>query len=416
MRAEIISIGDELTNGQRLDTNSQWLAERLGELGAVVMFHTTVADDLAANVLVFRQACERADLVIASGGLGPTADDLTRQAIADMAGVDLVQDDASLAHIQAMFARRKRDMPASNNIQAMFPRGAKPIHNPHGTAPGIDFTLVRPGRESARIFALPGVPAEMKEMWEATVHPEIQKMQEAAGTKKVLVHHRIKCFGVGESDLEGMLPDLIRRGRTPSVGITVSKATITLRITAEGKNEQDARAAMRPTIETIHQCLGNLVYGEEDEELQHVVVRMLRERKLTLAVCECGTGGLISHWLSECDPEGETFKLGAVLRSPHSATTLLGLPAEVAIGDQPQSPDFAAAIAAHIRTLAGADLAVSIGTFPQSDSPTTTPGEVHFALARPAGVLVKSSPFAGHHEILKPRAAKQVLNLLRLEM
>src|SRR3954468_21836682 len=108
MRAEIISIGDELTSGQRLDTNSQWLTERLGELGVSVLFHTTVADDLAANVLVFRQACERADLIVATGGLGPTADDLTRQAIAEMAGVDLVQDDASLAHIQALFARRKR--------------------------------------------------------------------------------------------------------------------------------------------------------------------------------------------------------------------------------------------------------------------------------------------------------------------
>ena len=416
MRAEIISIGDELTSGQRLDTNSQWMAERLGELGVTVMFHTTVADDLAANVLVFRQACERADLVIASGGLGPTADDLTRQAIADMAGVELVQDDASLAHIKAMFARRKREMPSSNNIQAMFPRGARPIFNPHGTAPGIDFTFPSAGRDSARIFAVPGVPAEMKEMWEGTVRPEIQKMQEATGSKKVLVHHRIKCFGVGESDLEGMLPDLIRRGRTPSVGITVSKATITLRITAEGENEQAARAAMQPTIETIQQCLGNLVYGEEDDELQHVVIRMLREHKLTLAVCECGTGGLISHWLSECDPAGEVFKLGAVLRSPDSATTLLGLPAEVALGDQPHSPDFTAAIAAHIRTLAGTDIALSIGPFPQSDSPTTTPGEIHFALARPAGVLVKSSAFAGHPEILKPRAAKQVLNLLRLEM
>jgi nicotinamide-nucleotide amidase len=416
MLAEIISIGDELTSGQRLDTNSQWLAERLGELGVTVMFHTTVADDLAANVLVFRQACERADLVIASGGLGPTADDLTRQAIANMAGLDLVQDDESLAHIKAMFARRKREMPASNNIQAMFPRGGKPIFNPHGTAPGIDFTLVRPGRENARIFALPGVPAEMKEMWEGTVRPEIQKMQDATGTKKVLVHHRIKCFGVGESDLEGMLPDLIRRGRTPSVGITVSKATITLRITAIGENEQVARAAMQPTIETIHHCLGNLVYGEEDDELQHVVIRMLRERKLTVAVCECGTGGLISHWLSECDPAGEVFKEGMILRNSLSATDFLDLNPEVAASDQTHSPDFAAALAAHLRTLAGTDLAISIGPFPQSDSPTTTPGKIHFALARPAGVLVKSSAFAGHPEILKPRAAKQVLNLLRLEM
>jgi nicotinamide-nucleotide amidase len=416
MRAEIISIGDEISSGQRLNTNSQWLAERLGELGVVVMFHTTVADDLAANVLVFRQACERADLVIASGGLGPTADDLTRQAIADMAGVELVQDDASLAHIQAMFARRKREMPASNNIQAMFPRGAIPIHNPHGTAPGIDFMLLRPGRDSTRIFALPGVPAEMKEMWEGSVRPKIQNLQDATGTRRVIVHHRIKCFGVGESDLEGMLPDLIRRGRTPSVGITVSQATITLRITAEGENEQAARGAMQPTIETIRQSLGNLVYGEEDDELQHVVIRMLRERKRTLAVCEWGTGGLISHWLSECDPAGDVFQLGSVLRSPLPAATILGLPSELTLGDQPRSPDFTGALAAHIRTLAQTDFAIAIGPFPQADSATTSPGEVHFALARPAGVLVKSSPFAGHPEILKPRAAKQTLNLLRLEM
>lgn len=416
MRAEIISIGDELTSGQRLDTNSQWLAERLGEIGVPVMFHSTVGDDLAANVLVFQQACQRADLVIASGGLGPTADDLTRQAIAATAGVELVQDDASLAHIQAMFARRKREMPASNIVQAMFPRGAKPIPNPHGTAPGIDFTLTDRSGKSSRIFALPGVPAELKEMFGATVRPEIQKLQEAGGIKKVIAHHRIKCFGVGESDLEGMLPDLIRRGRIPSVGITVSKATITLRITSEGENEQVARTSMLPTIETIRQCLSSLVYGEEDEELQHVVIRMLRERKLTLAVAECGTGGLISNWLSECDPSGEVFKFAAVVRSPDSGVGLLGLPGEVTTGDQPHSPDFAAALAAHVRTLAGTDLALSIGPFPQADSPTTTPGEIHFALARPAGVLVKSSAFAGHPEILKPRAAKQTLNFLRLEM
>lgn len=416
MRAEIISIGDELTSGQRLDTNSQWLAERLGELGVTVMFHTTVADDLAANVMVFRQACERADLVVATGGLGPTADDLTRQAIAEMAGVDLVQDNASLDHIKAMFARRKREMPPANNIQAMFPQGAKPIFNPHGTAPGIDFWYVSTARKSTRIFAVPGVPAEMKELWDGTVKGEIQKMQEARGIKKVIVHHRLKCFGVGESDLEAMLPDLIRRGRSPSVGITVSKATITLRITAEGENEPAARALMQPTITTIHQCLGSLVYGEEDDELQHAVVHMLRERGLTLAVAECGTGGLISHWLSECDPEGVVFREARIFRTAQAAADFLDLKPGVAASNQPSSPDFAASLAAHLRAEAGTDLSISIGPFPQPDSATTTPGEVHFALARPAGVLVKSSAFAGHPEILKPRAAKQVLNLLRLEI
>src|SRR5262245_7193350 len=272
MRAEIISIGDELTTGQRLDTNSQWLAERLLEIGVPVAFHTTVGDQLADNVLVFRQACERADLVVATGGLGPTADDLTRQALADVAGVELVQDDASLAHIKALFARRKREMPASNIIQAQFPQGSRPIFNPNGSAPGIDISIDRAVGKPARVFALPGVPAEMKEMWAATVGPAIQ---EHIGVKKVIAHYRIKCFGVGESDLEAMLPDIIARNRYPLVGITVSQATITLRVTAEGETPAAAREAMQPTIETIHQCLGDLIFGYEEDELEDAVIRLL---------------------------------------------------------------------------------------------------------------------------------------------
>src|SRR5688572_19559777 len=168
MRAEIIAIGDELTTGQRLDTNSQWFAERLLEIGVPVAFHTTVGDRLADNVLVFRQACERADIVVATGGLGPTADDLTREALANVAGAPLVQDDAALAHIKALFARRKREMPPANLVQALFPQGSRPIPNPHGTAPGIDIAIPRAVGKPARVFALPGVPAEMAEMWSAT--------------------------------------------------------------------------------------------------------------------------------------------------------------------------------------------------------------------------------------------------------
>src|SRR5439155_12452441 len=182
MRAEIISIGDELTTGQRLDTNSQWLAERLLEIGVPVAFHTTVGDQLADKLLVFRQACERADSVVATGGLGPTADDLTRQALADLAGMPLVQDDASLAHIKALFARRKREMPPANVVQAQFPQGSRPIFNPHGSAPGIDMPITMLRDKPARIFALPGVPAEMKEMWSASVAPAVQQM---LGIRKV---------------------------------------------------------------------------------------------------------------------------------------------------------------------------------------------------------------------------------------
>src|SRR5262245_23545871 len=298
MRAEIISIGDELTTGQRLDTNSQWLAEHLLEIGMPVAFHTTVGDQLADNVLVFRQACERADVVVATGGLGPTADDLTRFALSELSGAPLIQDDASLAHIKALFAKRKREMPPTNVVQAQFPKGSRPIFNPNGSAPGIDIAIPRAVGMPVRIFALPGVPAEMKEMWAATVGPAIQEL---LGIRKVIAHYRIKCFGVGESDLEAMLPDLIARNRYPLVGITVSQATITLRVTAEGETAAATRAAMQPTIDTIHQCLGDLIFGYEDEELQDAVVRLLREKKQTLNVMEWGTHGLVSQWLAECN-------------------------------------------------------------------------------------------------------------------
>src|SRR3954454_1463972 len=158
MRAEIIAIGDELTSGQRLDTNSQWISERLGEIGVPVAFHTTVGDDLENNIAVFRTAIDRAEIVISTGGLGPTADDLTRDAIAAAAGVELVQDAGALEHIQNLFARRKRAMPERNKLQAQFPRGSQVVPNPEGTAPGIDFTVPRPGRAPCRIFALPGAP------------------------------------------------------------------------------------------------------------------------------------------------------------------------------------------------------------------------------------------------------------------
>ncbi len=291
MIAEIISIGDELSSGQRLDTNSQWLSLRLTDLGVRVVYHTTVADDLDANVRVFQAAIARADIVVSTGGLGPTADDLTREAIAAAAGVALELDEPSLIHIRSLFARHNREMPERNRLQAMFPVGARPIPNANGTAPGIDQTVARPDGGTARVFALPGVPAEMFEMYASWVAPAVAALRPEP---RVIQHRRIKCFGAGESQVEQMLPDLIRRGRQPSVGITVHAATITLRITAEGRTAEECQTSMLPTVHTIHECLGNLVFGEEDDELEDAVVRLLAERGLTLSTAEIGTAGTLA--------------------------------------------------------------------------------------------------------------------------
>lgn len=414
MIAEVISIGDELTSGQRLDTNSQWLSQQLGDLGVQVRYHTTVADDLDANVRVFRAAVDRADIVVSSGGLGPTADDLTRDSLAQVAGVPLELDEASLAHIRGLFARHNREMPERNRLQAMFPAGARPIFNANGTAPGIDLAVARSTGGSARVFALPGVPAEMFEMFGSWVAPTVMAMQPEP---RVIRHRRIKCFGAGESQVEQMLPDLIRRGRQPSVGITVHAATITLRITAAGRTPEECYAAMQTTVETIHQCLGNLVFGEEDDELEDVVVRQLAEQHKTLATVEGGTGGLLAQWLTRAAPaQPGGYQGGVVLSNAIAAPAVLG-------GDpgswqaSATSEEFATAAAASCRAQFAADYALAVGFFPDDAGGTSgTAPSYYFALATPDKVICRSGTLISHPSIWQPRAAKGALNLLRLAL
>jgi nicotinamide-nucleotide amidase len=398
MHAEIIAIGDEITSGQTLDTNSQWLSQRLEELGVPVHYHTTVGDQLAPCAEVFRLAIARADMVVVTGGLGPTADDLTRQSLADATGRDLQLDQAALEHVRAMFARRGRPMPPQNDTQAMFPAGSRVIHNPHGTAPGIDLDAPREGRPACRVFCLPGVPAEMVEMWHESVVPAILGL--LGGDRRVIRRRLIHCFGAGESQIESMLPDLIRRGRQPLVGITVSKATITLRITAEGRTEEECYAAMEPTVATIRQCLGTLVYGEADDQLQHAVARLLRRRGQTLATAECATAGLLAEWLAGLEGSADVYRGGLVL----AATS--------------ESPE---TLAARCRKQFGADYGLAVGPLP-SPIETEAAGEgrqpptVQLALSSAADIRAQPIPFLIHSELLRIHVAKQSLNLVRLTL
>jgi nicotinamide-nucleotide amidase len=420
MLAEVIAIGDELTSGQRLDTNSQWLSVRLGELGVEVRYHTTVADDLDANVAVFRAAIDRADIVVASGGLGPTADDLTREALATATGRPLVVDAAALEHIVSLFARRRRPMPEANRVQALFPTGSRVIPNPVGTAPGIDLEVPRQGRRPCRVFALPGVPAEMFRMWSGSVADAIRGMLD---TPRVLYHRRIKCFGVGESDLEKMLPDLIRRGREPRVGITVSAATITLRITAEGVSYEAARAATEPTVATIRECLGTLVFGEDDDELEHAVVRLLAAKDATLGTVEWGTDGLLAHWLAEAAKGSDRYVGGIVAVAAAARQCVMDADGErvkrQAGGVAESEVTIKAAVgemAKECKRLLNADYVLATGPLPIYDPDGPAVPDFWYALATPAGLSVRSSPYAGNPDILKTLSAKRALNWLRLEL
>jgi nicotinamide-nucleotide amidase len=410
LRAEVIAIGDELTCGLRLDTNSQWISQRLGELGIAVQFHTTAGDDLEADVQVLRQALQRAEIVISTGGLGPTADDLTRDAIARAVGVDLVRDDAVVEHIRALFARRKRVMPERNVVQAMFPRGSRVIPNPNGTAPGIDLACGGPGGGAGRLFALPGVPAEVHDMWQGWVRPQLLELLGAdAG---VICHRVIRCFGAGESEIEQMLPDLVRRGREPSVGITASRATISLRITAAGPTPEACAARIDPTAATIYDCLGDLIFGEGDDQLQDVVVRELAARGHSLATFDCDTAGMLGRWLSEADSRQRVYRGGLTVRNPAAATGLLGSLDALVLGEAAWLEQ----IAQRCRERFATDYVLAIGPFPSPADAAPTAPDVPLVLVGPSGSSVHTTSFAGHPDIVVARVVKSALNFVRLQL
>ncbi|MDG1992608.1 MAG: molybdopterin-binding protein [Pirellulales bacterium] len=300
MLAEIIAIGDELTSGQRLDTNSQWLSRELGLLGIPVGYHTTACDTLAAGVHAFRIAARRAQVVVATGGLGPTADDLTRDVLSELSGQRLVLSQQALEVIASRFLTRHAVMPESNRRQAMFPEGSSLIENPDGTAPGIKMVL--PAADGwgegvgSVVYALPGVPAEMRRMWDETVSGDLKQV---AGKNRVLRHRRLKCFGAGESAIEEMLPGIIERGRDPTVGITAHEATITLRISAWADNDDSCLEKITTTENLIRETLGQLVYGEEDDEVEDAAAAALLAASASLATVEAGTAGRVASLFAQ---------------------------------------------------------------------------------------------------------------------
>ena len=409
MNAEILAIGDEITGGQLLDTNSQWLSQRLGELGVRVLYHSTVGDELQPSIDVFRRAIQRADIVISTGGLGPTADDLTREALAAATDRPLVMVPEALEHIRQLFARRKREMPKSNELQAYFPAGSRVVPNPNGTAPGIDLDVPRADGGRCRFFALPGVPAEMREMWQGYLLAALRGM---GGGGRVILRRNIKCFGAGESQVESLMPDLIRRGRIPRVGINASRATIILRIVAEGDSEEQCRAQIEPTVAEIHKRLGTLVYGEGDEELQDVVLRLLGERGQTLASAEIATAGLVAQWLAKAGGGDGHYRGGLVAADEAAMARLLplGSAASSAGGES-----LVRAMAIACREQFQTDFGLAVGPLP-SVSDAGEARQVHFALASAAGVQTFHVSSGIHPDIVGDYCAKHAINLVRLAL
>lgn len=402
MHAETIAIGTELTTGAKLDTNSQWLSIELAAVGIPVLLHTTVADDMPAILETLRTAVRRSEIVLISGGLGPTLDDLTRQVLAELADVELVLHEPSLQHVREMFAKRKRIMPERNVIQAMFPAGSEPIENPHGTAPGVWMELPRSDGTRCLIAAMPGVPSEMKPMFRDRVFPRLPR------SDKVIRRSRIHCYGVGESACEEKLGDVTARGRDPEVGITAHEGTITLRIEAHGATESECDAKIAATKRIILERLGDFVFGEEDEQLEDIAVRELNRRAQTIAVADEVTGGVLSLWLTAAVDSERCFlggvigkALGHVFNVPEQSGHVENVPHEQA-----------GRIAQQTRERFGSDFALAIcGTLKTEGIP-----QLGLALADAQGVEFQEHIPVADVSFARNRAAKSALDLLRLRL
>ncbi len=412
MHAEIIAVGTELVSGQKLDTNSQWLSRRLGDVGIATRFHTTLGDDLDENVHAFRIASERADLIVITGGLGPTQDDLTREALARLGGVGLVEDADALADLSAFFARRNRPMADRNRVQAMMPAGSEILSNRTGTAPGV---WMKVGR--ATFACLPGVPSEMKIMYDEQVVP---RLRSEGWIGRVIVHRVISLFGKGESDIEAMAMDLTARGRIPEVGITASDATISFRVSAEGADEHEANLAAEPTLALIRERFADLIVGENGEDVADGLVHALKRRGMTLAVAESCTGGLVAQRITAIPGVSPFFPGGIVSYSNEAKTALLGVPADMIAAHGAVSPEVAITMALGVRRRFATDIGLAITGIagPSGGSPEKPVGLVYLGLATAHGTESRKLEIGPEQprDVIRSRASKHAMNLARLAM
>ena len=316
MRCEIVAIGTELLLGQIVDTNSSWIGEQLALSGVDSHFQTKVGDNFKRMEFCIRQGLERSDALICCGGLGPTQDDITRDVISHIMGVNLVRDESIVAKIQEMFESRGRIMTDNNRRQADIPTGASPIPKMPGTAPG----LYCPIGEKV-IYAVPGVPYEMREMMKHFILPDLQKR---SGQRAVIRSRVLRTWGNSESGLAEVLADRIEQldqiGNPTLAFLASGIEGIKVRITAKATDEADALSILSKEETLLRALLGDIIFGIDDETIETVVLEKLRAKNLTLAVGESLTGGTMSSRLSSVDPEMNIFK-GAVISAPQTRTT-----------------------------------------------------------------------------------------------
>ena len=406
MRCDVLAIGTELLLGQIVDTNSSWIGEQLAAAGIDTFEHRKVGDNLGRMVKSLRELLDDADAVIVCGGLGPTPDDVTREAIAEVMGVELERREELIEWVSALFSTRGREMPENNLRQCDVPVGAEPISNSVGTAPGVRAEI-----DGKVVYAVPGVPYEMKLMLQEHVLPDLLAR---AGDQAAIVSRTLKTWGTSESGLAEMIAHRVDAQTNPTIAFLARGIEgLSVRLTAKAATPEEARALIEPEEQALRRILGDLVFAVDDETMETVVLEQLRKRDLTLGVAESITGGLVAARLVNTPGTSDVFRGAVVSYMTDVKRSVLGITADKVV-----SAECAKEMAAAARRVLDADVGIAVTGVAGPDEQEGQPaGTVFFGLAigdvPPEAV---GTQLPGQRDMVRQFATITLLNLLRMRL
>lgn len=406
LNAEIIAIGSEMLTPFRTDTNSLWLTERLNSLGVDVKLKTIVGDDEGRLEETIRDAMKRSEIIVSTGGLGPTEDDITRKIFARVLQKRLVLDDAILEKIRARFARRGVPMPEINSRQALIIEGAEIIDNNNGTAPGM---LIRNGK--CTIALLPGPPREMKPMFEAAVAPALRQQ---VGDLFIL-RRKLSIFGLTESSTDELAAPIYTQYKNPTTTILFKDGQIELHLTATAKKAAEGEKLLDELAGRLDEALGNYVFSRRDETLEEVAGNLLKFNGYTLATAESCTGGLLAGRITDVPGSSEYFIEGVVTYSNEAKIRMLGVPTDLIERHGAVSEEVARAMADGVRSLAGTTFGIGITGIagPGGGSEEKPVGLVYIALADDNDAIVRKFVFPGDRQFIRQLSVNAALDMIR---
>ncbi len=407
MNAEIVAVGTELLLGQNVDTNSSWIAQRLALLGWDVFAFQAVGDNERRMEAALRLAAERSQAVLATGGLGPTVDDVTRKVAAKLSQRQLVFHEDLAKRIEERFSRSGKPFPKVNLNQAFIPQGATVVPNPVGTAPGFIVKV-----QKSHLICLPGVPAEMKAMFEETVGPFLKSLRPEGSLIKSRVY---RTTGISESRLNEKIVDIFERSTNPTVGVLAHPEGVDIRLTAKAESGAQADTLLDSLGRVLTSRLPTVIYGLDRDGLETIVGRLLTTRRLTLAVAESCTGGLIAHRLTQVPGSSNYFLNGFVVYGNESKIRLLQVSPDLIETKGAVSRETAEFLARNCREKSRADIALSTTGIagPGGGTPQKPVGLTYIAVADEQGAQAMEFHFTGDRETVKKKASQAALEILR---